>query len=748
MRRRPPVPAPVETHVSLPAWAAICFLASGAAGLLYEVVWSKQLSYLLGNSLHAVATVVAAFLTGLALGAYLLGARLARLQRGARVYAGLEVGIGLLGLASMPALRGLDPVVGVLYHAFGGETGFMALARFLLLFALLLPPTVLMGATLPVLVAHFEYRSVGPALARLYGVNTAGAVLGSALGGFVLLPGVGLTATTWIAAALNVTAAALAWIAAGRAPAASAEQDLLAAAPPRAPSAAAAPPLAVGEDHAPMLQPAARARVAGLFALSGLAALAFQIAWVRLFGLLFGSSVYSFSAVLSVYLAGLAAGSAAIAPWLRGLDRPGGGARLLGVLAALQLALAAVTLASIRLFPWLPEAFFALGWRSAGNWTLFYLGELGLVALVLALPCLAFGAIFPVATRLLQTRDGGHATGLAYAVNTAGTLTGSLLAGFMLIPALGVQGTHLSAAVASGVAGVAALWMAMQHGLPRGRALPWLLGAVAAGALLTFTAPRWDPALMSAGVFRPAVAQRLAAAVGAGRDPVRRYTRGERVLFYREGMNGSVYVASDSSGTSRWLKVGGKTDASTNDMLTQVLLGVLPGAIAPKGGRAAVIGLGSGVSVAAMLATGPGSIEVMEIEPAVVEASRFFDEPGHGPLDDPRVTLVVGDARTRLFNVSTTSSPPSRRTRGSPAPTTSSPWTTIAACGGGWRPPVCSASGSSSTSSRPRRWARSSARSSRCSPPATPSGASTRTCCSSPRRPGTRCRSAACARPP
>ena len=190
MPRRPSRPEPKEDRTPLPAWAAICFLASGAAGLLYEVVWSKQLSYILGNSLQAVSTVVAAFLGGLAIGAYLLGARVARLRRGARAYAALELGIGLLGLLSMPALRGLDPIVGVLYRAFGGETGPMMLGRFLLLFGMLLPPTVLMGATLPVLVAHFEYRGVGPALARLYAINTAGAVLGSALGGFVLLPGV------------------------------------------------------------------------------------------------------------------------------------------------------------------------------------------------------------------------------------------------------------------------------------------------------------------------------------------------------------------------------------------------------------------------------------------------------------------------------------------------------------------------------------------------------------------------------
>src|SRR5262245_40104646 len=207
--------AEVELPATLPAWSAWCFFASGAAGLLYEVVWSKQLAYVLGSSLHAVATVVAAFLCGLALGARLLGVALARRGRGPRIYAMLELGVGVLGVVSLPVLRGIEPLVGILYRSFGGEGPAFAIARFALLFVLLIPPTALMGATLPVLVGHFERRRVGPALAQLYALNTLGAVAGSVIGGFALLPGVGLAATTWIAAALNAGVAALARSAGG-----------------------------------------------------------------------------------------------------------------------------------------------------------------------------------------------------------------------------------------------------------------------------------------------------------------------------------------------------------------------------------------------------------------------------------------------------------------------------------------------------------------------------------------------------
>jgi spermidine synthase len=629
----------------LAAWGAACFFTSGAAGLLYEVVWSKQLSYLLGNSTHAVATVVAAFLGGLALGARFLGAPLARRGRGARVYAILEIGIGALGLISLPVLRGLDPLVGELYRALGGETAGFAVARFGLLFGLLLPPAALMGATLPVLVAHFEHDLVGPALARLYALNTFGAVVGSFAGGFALMPGLGLQGTAWVAAALNLGVAMLAWT---RAPAAAGLPAPASAAPPaHVPKPGAARRPAVPAPPA-RLSGVSRLSFAILFALSGLAALAFQIAWVRLFSLVFGSSVYSFSAVLGVYLFGLAAGSAWIA------RRMAHGVSLVDF-ARLQLGLAAVAALVLHAFARLPQWTYDLGERSGARWTQLFAGEVGLLAALLIVPCALLGAAFPLAARLLQRGDGhgdgGHAAGFAYAVNTLGTIAGSLLAGFLAIPAWGVQGTHLAALLLSFAIGLATLGIARARGAMGGRDLLWgALAAVAVGGL-ALSAPRWDPSLMSTGLYRPIQAANVARAASmatGGGSVVERASRQERVLFYREGVNGSVIVGTDLDGRDRWLRVSGKTDASTGDMETQVLLGLIPAALADSGARTLVIGLGSGFTAASVLAGGAGPTEVVEIEAAVVEASRFFHGAGEDPLDDPRVHLVVGDARTHL----------------------------------------------------------------------------------------------------
>ena len=611
---------------ALPAWAAVCFLLSGAAGLIYEVVWSKQLAYLLGSSLHSVATVVAAFLGGLALGARLLGTRLARGPRLARSYAALEVGVAVLGVALLPLLRSLDTPVGQLYRAFGGEGPAFASARVGLLALLLVPPAALMGATLPVLVARCERGALGSGLARLYAINTAGAVAGSVVGGFLLLPALGLSATTWVAALLNGSAALIAWRSSGP------ER-----AEPRTRAAAA-------EAGPTTLAPLPRAVFAALFAVNGFLALMLQLAWVRLFGLVLGSSVYSFAAVLGVYLLGIALGSALIArPLARGAVSP-------WWFALLQLALALTALLGSFAHGSLPLAVLELGERTGASWVLWLAGELGIVSALILVPCLALGAAFPVAARLLQHGGSGESTGAAYAVNTLGTIAGSLITGFLLLPALGVEGVVRLAAALAALSGLVAL--VLPGGAPRTRGVVLAAGSLLVAALAAgLAAPRWDPLLMSLGTYRPFSAQNLLqsfrAEHGSG-DPTRTLAASQHVLFYRDGINASVLVVTDHDRKKTWMRVGGKVDAGTEDMLTQVLLGLVPAAMADPGARTLIVGHGSGVTAASALAAGVGTTDIVELEPAVLAGSRFFHAPGEDPLDDPRVHVHVEDARTQL----------------------------------------------------------------------------------------------------
>jgi spermidine synthase len=636
VERRDPATATVSKGrrgATLPTWAALCFFTSGAAGLVYEAVWSKQLSYLLGSSLHAVATVVAAFLGGLALGARFLGVPLARRPGRLRAYARLELGVAVAAALLLPALHALDPLVGVLYRAFGpGSVGF-GIARLLLLFVVLVPPAALMGATLPVLVAEFERGRIGPALARLYALNTFGAVAGSILGGFVLIPGVGLVAATAVAVTLNVAVAALAWVRGKRG----------------AEPVEVSPARAEAPDESALPERPRRIFVV-LFGLAGFAALAFQIAWVRLFGLVLGSSVYSFSAVLGGYLLGIALGSLAAARFATG--RP-----TLAGFGKLQLALAATAALQLWFFGRVPGWVYAIGQATGPHFALLFIQELGLVLAFILVPCALLGAAFPLGARLLQRADGGHATAIAYAINTVGTIAGSLLAGFVCVPAWGVKGTELAALVVSLAVGVVAL--ALEVGPQSNKSPPARLRFVnlrlaAAATIVTLGlalfAPAWDPALMTAGAFRPNQAAYMNTVAGSAEaSAVWKATRSYHVLYYREGINASVIVvgSEDSRGT-RIMRVGGKIDASTGDMETQVISGLLPAALADRGARTMIIGLGSGFTVSAALAAGVGPTEVVELEPGVVEASRFFHEPGHDPLEDPRTTLMLDDARTRL----------------------------------------------------------------------------------------------------
>jgi spermidine synthase len=413
---------------------------------------------------------------------------------------------------------------------------------------------------------------------------------------------------------------------------------------PAASRAAPAAPAAAPERTTGLLAPVPHAVFAALFAVSGFTALLLQLAWVRLFGLVLGSSVYSFAGVLGVYLLGLALGSAIVSPMLaRGSVAP-------WWFALLQLGIAVTSIIGLYAYGGLPKAMLDLGERAGASWAGLIAGELALIAGVLFVPCVLLGAVFPVATRLLQRGEAGAATGAAYAINTFGTIAGSLATGFLLLPWLGVQGVVRLAAVLTALAGLVALVL---PGAKRPKPLVLAAaGLLCAGGLLAgLVAPRWDPLLMSLGTFRPFSAQNLLKSFrsqGISGDPTRLLAASQRVIYYRDGINTSVLVVTDAEKRKLWMRVGGKVDASTGDMLTQVLCGLLPAVMADSGARTLIVGHGSGVTAAATLAAGVGPTEIVELEPAVVEGSRFFHEKGTDPLDDPRVTVYLEDARTRL----------------------------------------------------------------------------------------------------
>jgi len=607
----------------------LLFLLSGAAGLVYEVTWSRQLARLLGGSYPAVVAVVTAFLGGLALGAAIGGRFAPRLPRPLRTYGILEAAIGLYCALFPVLLAALHPLSGWAYRNLSDAPALHAVARFALAGLVLLPPTIAMGATLPVLVRAVvgEGRStVLGGTGLLYGLNTVGAAGGALLAGFVLLPGLGFTGTLFVGVGANLAVAALAILLDRGAPEVPVEA-------PAAPEAAPAP-----SPDAP--RPALRAALLCVAFGGGVASMLYQLGWTRALVLSFGSSVHAFTLIVSTFILGLGLGGL-LAPLARG-----SGARLAGAVVLLEalvgffgwtgtFVLADLPLEVVdRVADGFPEYGELLRWQ-AGR------------AARAALPgTLAMGALFPVLLAALAPGASGasRAVGRLYTVNTAGVVLGSLVGGMLLLPALGTRSVLVAASALNLLlaAGVAFAAYGGAGGLLRAAALA---GAAVAA---TATAPPWPPELLHAGAY--VYGAEYAVDAKADRKTVARILRDQSwdMPFHREGRSASVAVVRNSDG-SLYLRINGKTDASsTQDMDTQLLVGHLPMLVHPAPKRVLVVGLATGASAGACATHGVERLDVAEIAPEVAEAEPWFRDANRGVVSRPGVRVLIEDGRTHL----------------------------------------------------------------------------------------------------
>jgi spermidine synthase len=367
-----------------------------------------------------------------------------------------------------------------------------------------------------------------------------------------------------------------------------------------------------------------------------------------------GSSVYSFTLVLATFLVGISAGAALVVPWIA---RRGASWRLFAVLQ--WMAAVGILYASVRIAdaPWSLLANVVV---ANGRVQWLWVQESLLLAGFMLPACVAFGAIFPVATRLsaLPGDTPSHTTGRAYGWNTLGTITGSLLAGFLLMRVIGMRGTLLAVAGTALVIGCIAWFVApgrpkRRSSIPEGApiatlAVPALvLGSFAVAAIF---APPWNRGLLAIGVFRPLIAGNVEQSMtpAAARQSLRDLMAMEELLSFVEGGSATVSVHRTKSEPPIFaIRVNGKTDASTSlDMKTQILAGHLPMMWAPDSARVAVVGYGTGVTVGSALTHPLRSLDCIEIEPAVLAADRFFRPYNNDPMSDPRLRLHVEDGRT------------------------------------------------------------------------------------------------------
>jgi spermidine synthase len=607
---------------------ALCFFGSGAAGLIYEVVWIRMLGLVFGHTVHAVTTVLVAFMAGLALGSSLGGRIADRIRRPVQWYGALEIAIGGFCLLT----PWLISVMTTLYVSVARSVGLpfwgLTLVQFVLASVVLLVPTTLMGATLPILsrVVTTTLDSAGRRVGILYAVNTFGAVVGTFLAGFELLPWLGMRSTLLIAAALNI-GLGLAVVSLSR---------RYTRQHPDAEAADA--PVRSARSGTRVLWGIEEWSLAVAFALSGAVAMVYEVTWTRALALIIGSSTYAFSAMLVSFLLGLATGSALFARWATTR------AASLTWFAALQLVAAFSAAAVFVSMDFLPAAFlsvFPLA-QSAGSYSIVLFIQVGISVAVMLLPTLCFGATFPCVVKILS-RDlasVGRDVGLAYAFNTGGAIAGAFAAGFLLVPALGVQLALKVAIVINLLIGLALIAVSDRRFVAR----ITTVGALAAGIAGVSALPVWDREVMSSGVAVYAPLYLKKSSETSFRD---RLDDG-RVVYYRDGTSATVSVHRRADAIS--LRVNGKTDASNGaDMHTQLMSGHLPALLHGRPERALVIGLASGVTVGALLQHPVRLIDVVEIEPAMIEASSFFKAENRDALADPRVHVVVGDGRNFLL---------------------------------------------------------------------------------------------------
>jgi predicted membrane-bound spermidine synthase/thioredoxin-like negative regulator of GroEL len=599
---------------------SVLFFLSGLAALVYELAWVARLELSLGGTSASIGVVLAAYMAGLGAGAWLLGGWADRPGRPARRYALLEAGIGVWGLVA-PWILVFVEMLMAKSHGAGG-----IVTKALLALLALLPSTLLMGGTLPVLIRGLTRRSADAqrVVATLYGFNTLGAVAGVVLAEFFLLPAVGLAASSRLMGLLNLLLALVALRFASRL------GDEIRVAEPRSSHRAE-----ILEQTAPKVR-AALTLALPLAALGGFLGLSLEVAWSRSLGMALGSTRHAFAAVLAATLLGIALGSLAS----RRVWHP-------TVLAAVSLFLLAASSALFLLgLPLLLRLVYLLTQTQA----LSYRGLIGfqwLLSAVAVLPAaVGMGALLPTAIRLgsASVESAGRQSGRIYLANNVAAVLGSLLTSLWLLPWIGSENIfRLVGCLSVG----AILWLMLQE--PRWPLRPLFMAAALAAVVALLAMPGWRAELLDMNPTRlrrgdpPRQPGEFANSFEGG---------GTALLFAEEGRN--AYVSVRANGRIRQLKIGGKTDASTpNDMPTQLLLGALAFLARPDAQRVCVVGLGAGVTarVAADFPT-VERVDVIEIESRVVDASEFFRDVNDGVLERPSVSLVLDDARAHFLSAS------------------------------------------------------------------------------------------------
>ena len=623
---------------------AICFVLSGATGLIYEVLWARMLGLVFGATTLAISAVLCAFMGGLASGSAMASKLAPRMARPVLLYGVIEILVGLYAVCMPTLFRGIDWVYATVWQLWHpGFYGF-AFSRFALAAIALVVPTTLMGATLPVLAGAVARSRDERAnrIATLYTCNLAGAIMGTVAAGFFLLPSLGMRITVWSAAAVNVVIGAAALLIDLKKRDQAVNGRSL-----NEPKLEAGPGLTIND---------AKFWLFCAF-VSGFVTIGMQVVWTRLLSMIIGSSTYAFSIVLALFLGGLSLGAYAVSR-----KRNPEVALLRRMVLLIELLTAASLFISIRVTNAIPTLLISAGFRlDINSWGGLLTLQIASAGMLILLPAILMGMIMPLALLRAETKrtkqqsgltlstaeSGVRFVGQSYALNTIGAIAGSVLTAFVLIPMTGSRLTIFClASLCLVVAGIA--YEPRRATSDRALARSLAIGAVATVVVAMFALwPRLSVNALSTGAYDSFVRVLAKSRGDVSENERTDRPQDHRLLMYDEGRTATVSVQRDWNITS--LAINGRVNGSDyEDMPTQIMLGQLGVLVAPRLNNALIVGFATGVTVGSVLQSPIESVECVEIEPAAVSASRYFEHVNNRPLADPRVRLIIDDARTYL----------------------------------------------------------------------------------------------------
>ena len=620
----------------------LVFVLSGAAGLIYESVWSRYLGLFVGHSAYAQIIVLVIFLGGMAIGAILVGRRSATMREPLVWYAGVEIVVGLIGLVFHDVFTGVTSLAyDSIFPALPGPTT-VIIVKWLIAALLILPQSILLGATFPMMsagVTRLLGQAPGRVLSLLYFSNSLGAAVGVLVAGFYLIGAAGLPGTLLAAAIINL-AVGLTIIVVNRLWGFELEDT-----PEHRAREQKKIPNAVPAEPAPR-DPLLTLMLAVSFGTAA-ASFIYEIAWIRMLSLVLGSATHSFELMLSAFILGLALG----AFWVRTrADRFEDPMRVLGIV---QWAMGTLAIATVPVylmsFQWTLGILRTFGITEAG-----YHGfavARYMICLAVMLPAtFCAGITLPMITRMLITRSTGEkAIGLVYGFNTFGSIIGAALAGLVLMPLIGVKALLVVGAAIDMGLGVALLVRTKGEWLASSRLAPAMAVASLVVIIGVTYGARFDRVLLSGGVYR----SRALPTPGV-----------DSVLYYKDGRTATVSALRTIATGAAYITTNGKPDASVSgdwlfperrasrprpvggDEPTQILIGIVTLAFHASARTAAVIGHGSGMSSHMMLASPTlEELVTIDIEPAMIEGSRVFYPSNRRVYDDPRSKFVIDDAK-------------------------------------------------------------------------------------------------------